>query len=402
MGCRLRLLLLLTLAFGVLAPPRFSFALETDQFTPPDRPLPDLGPETDVYVSALIFDVVQTLNARAAHHERAARRAPWPLADFHRGRAARYRSEDLMVKRVFDAVAGPGLPESRIEQWVRRHDFRAVRAARDADPRCRSVFELPLARCVYGDSPFNKPLLLAFLSPTANFHGTYMGVDKLGHVFQHGYHYFEEYRRAERGGADDAKATARAVRMGVDQERGFYGVVMTGVYSNADLAANLAGLKFYLNLARPVRVGGETLEPLLVRDRSGNWCFNPRRRPDEQLRLLVDDSFNEALNPSWFNGELRYTVRDRLKKRSDRFLAFYDTTPQRERERMVELSTWRGEKYGHSGFGRLVTIADSRPRPAAVPAADDAVPAGARTSAAAPAAAPSPSVRTAPARLSTR
>jgi hypothetical protein len=304
---------------------------------------------------------------------------------------------------VFDAVAGPGLPESRIEQWVRRNSFRAAREA-----GAPTTFNTSLARCVYGDSPFNKPLLLAFLSPTVNIHGTYAGVDKLGHVFQHGYHYFEEYRRAEHDGCDHAKAAARAVKMGVAQERGFYGEVMTGVFSNADLAANLAGLKFYLNLTRPIEIGGETIAPLLVRDRSGNWCFNPQRRADEQLLLLVDDTFNEALNPSRFQGVLRDTVRDRLKRRAEKLLAFYDTTPQRERERVIELSTWRGEDYGHSGFGRVVTIADNCPPrpPPDVPSDDEGevVTAGARTSASvAPVSPPlSPSGRTVPARLSTR
>jgi hypothetical protein len=224
-----------------------------------------------------------------------------------------------------------------------------------------------------------------------------MGVDKLGHVFQHGYHYYEEYRRAEGDGANDARATTRAVKMGVEQERGFYGEVMTGVYSNADLAANLAGLKFYLNLTRPVGVGSEKIAALLVRDRSGNWCFNPARRPDQQLRLLVNDTFNEALNPSRFQGVLRDTVRDRLRRRAERLLEFYETTPERERRRVVELSTWHGEKYGHSGFARLVTIADNSPtRPA--PGDGDAVTAGSRTSAAAP----GPSGRTSPPRLSIR
>ena len=150
--------------------------------------------------------------------------------------------------------------------------------------------------------------------------------------------------------------------MGVREESGFYGTRMTGVYSNADLAANYAGLKFYLNLTRPVRVGGAALPPLLVRDGSGNWAFNPARRADESLRLLVGDHMNEALNPSQFDGVLRDTVRHRLKRRAGKLLDFYDTTPARERGRMVELSTWHGEAYGHSGFARVVTIAEHGPR----------------------------------------
>lgn len=372
MGRPSHTLILFALCAAVIAPVSPTVALETDQFTVPNRPLPDLGPEIDVYVAATVWDVAQEMNARAAAHERKARAAAWPLKDFHRARAARYRDEDLLTRRVFDALAGPALPESRIEQWVRRHRFRA--AGTEGNAR----FDLSLARCVYGDSVFSKPLLLAFLSPTVNIHGTYTGVDKLGHVFQHGYHYYEEYRREEARGGDGARATARAVRTGVAQERGFYGETTTGVYSNADLAANFAGLMFYLNLTRQVTVGGTTLPPLLLRDGAGDWSFNPDRRPAEAFGLFVGDHFNEALNPSRFNSQLRGTVRDRLKSRASKLLAFYDTTPQRERERLEELSTWYGEPYGHSGFGGVVTIADHCP-PA--PESDGDVDGGAVTAA---------------------
>jgi len=93
---------------------------------------------------------------------------------------------------VYDALSGPMLPECRIEQWVHEHHFRAAAQ----DPSGQTEFTVSLGDCVYGDSLFNKPILLAFLSPTINVHQTYMGGDKLGHLFQHGYQYYEEYRDA--------------------------------------------------------------------------------------------------------------------------------------------------------------------------------------------------------------
>lgn len=411
MGRAPRALLLLSFCTTVLAITPAAPALETDQFTVPNGPLPDIGPELDVYVAGTVWDVALTLNTRAADEGRAAGRSVWPWRDYHRARASRLRSEDLLARRVYDKLAGPGLPECRIELWAREHHFRAAREAGVADPG----FEPPLSRCVYGDSLFDKPLLLAFLSPTMNVHGTYLGVDKLGHLFQHGFYYLQEYRQGESEGEGAAGATARAVRLGVDEEQGFYGALTTGVYSNADLAANYAGLKFYLNLTRPVRIAGRTLPPLLLRDRGGNWYFNPSRQPDRTLRLLVDDRFNEALNPSRFEGVLRDTVRDRLRPRAERLLEFYDTTPERERERMHELATWHGEPYGHCGFSsRLVTIADNCP-PRRAPAGGDsrgeAVVVGARTPAVSPAGEGGPESssgaagsdgRTSPARLSIR
>ena len=404
-------LTLLALSLGVCAAARPALALETDQFTVPDSALPDLGPEVDVYVAATIFDLVQELNERADGHGRAARAAAWPLLrDYHRGRAARYRSEDLLAKRVYDALAGTSLPECRIEQWVRRHRFRVRRQ----EPGRGTMFHMTTARGVYGDSAFSKPLLLVDLSPTINVHGSYVGLDKLGHLFQQGYEYHQEFRREERRGGGERRAAARAVRLGVAQERGVYGEALVGVYSNADLAANYAGMKFYLNLTRDVCVGGETLPPVLLRDGRGNWVFNPHRRPADLLRPFVGDHFNEALNPSRFRPGFRETVQARLRRRAQKLIEFYDTTADRERERMVELSTWHGEKYGHCGFERLVTIADncppprSAPSPADVPDAAGAVVAGATLSGSPPPA-PAPSAeappsggRSAPPRLSTR
>jgi hypothetical protein len=346
-----------TLIVALVAAAGPARALETDQFTVPKRPLPDVGAELDVYVAATVWDVVQNLNTRAAAHEREARKAPWPWKDYHRGRAERYRSEELLAQRVYDALAGPGLPESRIELWVRRHRFRAAEAAgEDAE------FPVTLARCVYGDSLFSKPPLLAFLSPTIHAHGSYFGVDKLGHVFQHGFFYYREYRAARAEGCGDAEATARAVAVGVGEEEGFYGAITTGVYSNADLAGNYAGLKFYLNLTRRVRIGEVELEPLLLRGRAGDWHLNPCRRPEGLLEPFIDDHLNEALNPSRYNGVLRDTVRSRLRSRAAGVLAFYDSTPDQERRRATELSTWHGDRYGHSGMEGLVMVPDAMPR----------------------------------------
>ena len=329
-------------------------ALETDQFTVPDRPLADIGPEMDLYVASTVWDVAQKLSARATAEDREAASDAFPFfGAYHRSLAARYRGADLLAKRVYDVLAGPGLPECKIEQWVRTHPFRA--AGRDGAGQ--ALFNLSLAQCVYGDSLFSKPPLLAYVSPTVNVHGAYVGVDKFGHLFQQGYDYYEEYRSARDDGDDEEHAAARAVRSGVGGERGIFGEALTGVYSNADLAANYAGLKFYLNLTRPVRIGDAFLPPLLLRDAAGNWCFNPDRRPAGLLRPFVDEHLNEALNPSRFEPVLRETVRENLRGRSERLLEFYGTTPQRERRRMEELATWHGENYGHSDRG-LVTIAD--------------------------------------------
>jgi hypothetical protein len=167
----------------------------------------------------------------------------------------------------------------------------------------------------------------------------------------------------------------------VDQERGIFGEGLIGVFSNADLAANYAGLKFYLNLTRPVPVGGRALPPLLVRRNGGPWRLNPDRAAADFLRPLVSDHFNEALNPSRFCDQMRPTVRANLRRRVDRVLAFYRTTAEQARAKVAELWTWHGEDYGHCRLDRVVTIADNCFVEAASTGVRPAAPAAARASA---------------------
>jgi hypothetical protein len=247
---------------------------------------------------------------------------------------------------------------------------------------------------VFGDSPFEKPWLLVDLSPTVNVHGAYMGLDKLGHFFQQGHEYFREYRTEEARGRAESASLARAVRLGVSQERGIYGEAMVGVYSNADLAANYAGMKFYLNLTRPVRVGDATLPPLLVRGPRGEWVFNPRRGGTGAaglLRPFVGEHFNEALNPSRYKGRLHDAVRRNLRRRAGEFVAFYRIDCGAEGERLERLSTWHGEAYGHCGPRRLISVAklyrpplraSPVPEPAEARTADARLPAEPRSGAA--------------------
>lgn len=367
-------------------------ALETDQFTVPDRPLADIGPHVDAYVMATVWDVVQAANGKAAWHARQARRTPWVFwKQYHRGKAEQFGGDEYLARRVYEALAGGSVPECRIELWVRQQRFRG------ADPNDRALFNLTCARGVYGNSIFTKPLLLVDLSPTVNVHGSYMGLDKLGHLFQQGYDYYRRYRSEELRGRGGGRALASAVRLGVAQERGIYGEALIGVYSNADLAANYAGLQFYLNLTRTVRVGTCELPPLLVRGERKTWVLNPARADAggrDVLRPFVSDHFNEALNPSRYCDQMRATVRANLRRRARRLVAFYGTTAEEARARQLELSTWHGAPYGHSRFPRVVTMADNC-FPAEVLAG--AQPAGRRAGARTGAGAPTrPSARSVP------
>lgn len=84
--------------------------------------------------------------------------------------------------------------------------------------------------------------IFPILNPTMKVNGICIGSDKLGHFFQQGHEYYVESHRS--GGS-----VSTAVAGGQGQEAGGYGLVTTGVYSNADLEANRKGLDFYNDLS---------------------------------------------------------------------------------------------------------------------------------------------------------
>jgi hypothetical protein len=82
------------------------------------------------------------------------------------------------------------------------------------------------------------------LAPVMQVGNTLFGVDKLGHFFQLGYANYYQLTLGSGGLSDDAAATE-----GDKSEAGMFGLDLTGVYSNADIAANRAGLRFYKEIA---------------------------------------------------------------------------------------------------------------------------------------------------------
>lgn len=77
---------------------------------------------------------------------------------------------------------------------------------------------------------------------SAKINGICAGADKLGHFFQQGLQYF-----AIKTSPGSNQAAAESFGRGTEISRA--GLGATGVYSNADLSANLAGLRFWEDLA---------------------------------------------------------------------------------------------------------------------------------------------------------
>ena len=309
-------------------------ALETDQYTPPRRPLKDLGDEFDREVESILRGVVAMANARREEHLR--RTPAWPemFRKGHLTRADRFLTEAYVTKLAFLGLSRSGTPQNRMEAFFRYGDF---------DPNT-SLFKVRAGESVYGS--FRRPITIQMLSPTIHLHRVYFGTDKLGHFFEQGYEYYEEYRTELARSRDETLAVRKAIRHGVTQEKTYYGMLVDGVYSNADLAANYAGFQFYLNLTRAVEIDGERLEPMLVLHGT-TWELN-RARGAFTTKPFLTDHLNEALNPSRFSKSMRLIVSQSARELSDDWLAFYGMTGEAYRERSARLRTFFGRAYGHA------------------------------------------------------
>src|SRR5690606_20440298 len=110
---------------------------------------------------------------------------------------------------------------------------------------------------------------------------------------------------------------------GAISESGIIGLFATGVRSNADLASNYLGFKFYRNLTEPVMLKGRQVEPMLVL-RNGFWRLNLHVRPESDFfEAFISDHLNEALNPNVYEFGIRGAIRHRLEKQADDILTYY-------------------------------------------------------------------------------
>jgi hypothetical protein len=103
---------------------------------------------------------------------------------------------------------------------------------------------------------------------SAKIHGVCVGADKLGHFFEEG---FIDWKLSSAGATtSDVKDVNAGLEIGIQ------GLASTGVFSNADQSANLAGMQFYKDLeANP-----------------GGLTFN--------IKNYITAQWNEQTNPSFY------------------------------------------------------------------------------------------------------
>ncbi len=146
----------------------------------------------------------------------------------------------------------------------------------------------PFEKSIYRDLDFTDSPTFSLtqrLAVLLRIGDSYLGSDKLGHFFTEGHTYYERY-------LSDGEQSA--LLYGKLTESTFYGELATGIFSFADLAANLNGLRFWnLVLAhKPDPITREQkLTPYIVCD-AGKW----KRQRAFDWNDYVDSAWDEVIN----------------------------------------------------------------------------------------------------------
>jgi hypothetical protein len=279
-----------------------AIATETDQFTTPKTRLCDIGP-------VLSRSLVEMIESDASGDT----------------------PEAILFKRV-----GRNVLTSRLTKWAKR--------IRNEDAPV--TFRPSVFGSIYRTVAAPVPVSFWFDAPTVYVHGYYMGTDKIDHFFQQGHRYYKLFMRKEAEGAGPAEAAAAAVAHGVKQESTYFGTRFSGVYSNSDLAANFAGMKFYLNLRHAVVIRGR-LSPPLFEPTSRGWRLRAGLDLDRVLEPFLSDHLDESLNPSRYafsRGSIRARIRDRCATWTSFYADRLDLVAKAEQS---FAGKWFGEEYGH-------------------------------------------------------
>ena len=338
----------------LLMQPVAVFAFETDQYNLPPQPLADIGDEVSEYTEENLRKAVNKINAEISIRQSCLENksvktgeVKCSSADEERTRLEYLRSENAIARGIYNQLGSGIIPFTKSGSWMESHQF--------------------IAQPARYKTGYRKSIFLVFppdyltISSTVNIYGTQFGTDKIAHFFQQGYTYYKIYNRALAKGFTPEKAAEKAVLWGQKTERTFYGTLVSGVYSNADLFANYIGMKFYQGLTRPSKIGDNT-KPAVLFLKNGIWTLEEKASLRAFLiKPFISNHLNEALNPSMFIKGLRSSVRRNIRKQScQQWFKQYPNLSQENLNQTLEaLKFWYGEDYGFTDSENFVTISNT-------------------------------------------
>ncbi|MGE0609459.1 MAG: hypothetical protein AB7O62_20375 [Pirellulales bacterium] len=332
-------------------------AHEVDQFDIPlGQELVDQGEYWDNLLHGAVVRAVEKTNRSIDNM----RQVLPGLREIH---LSRLRSPTALTKAVRDQLPGSMMAIEGLE-WKLHHG-----SPKPEDPHLAHAHFSSRINGTYGALPywpdprvFNRMSLLR--CSTIKVHGHYIGTDKVSHFVGMGIIYHTYYRYARLSGATREEAIGMALKMGrygPISENWLVGGIPTGIYSSADMAANYAGLKYYLNITEPITLCGQTQPPLVVFD-GQHWRLQPHATP-EYFAQFVSRHWDEVLNPCLYEWTFRSSIRRRVQSHREAILARYAGddparhTPEYFDAVLADCLTYYGEEYGHSGqLDKLITV----------------------------------------------
>lgn len=327
-----------------------AIAMETDQYNLPPEPLFDIGDEVSDHIAENLFLAVAKINAEIETHQacladrqQKGLRCGSPQAE--RMRLEFLQSNDAVAHEVFKQLGDGSLVLTVTGKWFMKHRF-SHEPARYKTSFTESIYTA-------------EPIDYLTMSPTVRIYGTEFGTDKIEHMMQQGYDYYKIYKDEIAAGGSPETATEKAVKWGRITEWTYFGMLVAGVYSNADLVANLAGMKFYMGLSQPVQLGSTT-RPAILSLQGSTWTINrPQNLRDDLLKPFVSDHLNEALNPSVYAFTLYPFVHNTVKKKAcPQWRKMYPNLTKTDLETQTNaLTQWNGDDYGHLTKSMMVPLA---------------------------------------------
>lgn len=339
----------------LLSQSNFASAFETDQFNLPPAPLADIGDEVSLYAAENLEKAVDKINAEIGarlscleNDGAKSKKLKCASPAKEREKLAALRSDEAVARAFFDLLGAGFPPDTKSGTWMEKHTF-VKQPARFKTTYAKSIF-------------FTSPINYLTISSTVSLYDAQFGTDKIAHLFQQGYTYYKIYKRALADKMSPEQAAKKAVDWGKQTERTFYGTLVSGVYSNADLCANFVGMKFYLNLTGDVKIGNET-KPAVLRIENGAWKFGAGSADLRQniLKPFVSKHLNEALNPSIYIFGLRSYVRKTVKEQNcKQWRAQFPNRLQTDFDNDARaLKLWNTEDYGFTDSNKFITIGNT-------------------------------------------
>jgi hypothetical protein len=329
--------------FGLLHPLTM-WAFETDQYNLSPEPLADISDEVEAYVRTNLAAAVSTVNDEISQAEKCLsgakeRGKTCPSNTESKKKLAFLISNAAVPRALYKRLGEGNLFTTKFDKWIKGHKF---------EKRPWS-YKTGFKESIYKAHPLD----FLTISPTIRLYGSEFGIDKLDHLFQQGHQYYEIRNRELLKGSSETQARRKAIDWGTKTERTYFGLLVSGVYSNGDLYANYAGMKFYIGLTEP-QAAGKNAAPVVSLEK-GRWQISS---DEPLLKPFIADHMNEALNPSGYAFNLIRSVRRAVSKYAcpDWRRVHPDLSPSELEQHSRSLETWHGEDYGFTRRDKVVRI----------------------------------------------